>query len=291
MIFTRLGFIARRMLPKRKERDPRADLFAALRSAYSGYLPDAPVSLLDRFQWLVACARIICPEYRFKWPQMDWWADEAFTAYLRRFHEHENMNTDRRWNQLQLMRIIESVSGDTAECGCYKGAGSFLICMQSHIINTEEKGGRGRMHHIFDSCEGVSEPNPEVDGGHWRKYALAASEAEIQAALTEFTGQYTLYRGWIPERFEEVRDKRFAFVHVDVDLYQPTRDSLEFFYPRLSPGAVLLCDDYGFTSCPGATRAVDEFLTDKPEKMLALASGGGFFIKGLLVSAKMYPLP
>ena len=49
--------------------------------------------------------------------------------------------------------------------------------------------------------------------------------------------------------------------------------------PRLAPGGILLCDDYGFDSCPGATRAVDEFLRDKPEKAISLSDGAGFFIK------------
>ena len=41
------------------------------------------------------------------------------------------------------------------------------------------------------------------------------------------------YKGWIPERFDEVKDRTFSFVHIDVELYQPTYDSLEFFFPRL----------------------------------------------------------
>ena len=49
---------------------------------------------------------------------------------------------------------------------------------------------------------------------------------------------------------------------------------------RLVDGGIFLCDDYGFDSCPRATRAVDEFLRDKPEKAISLSDGGGFFIKG-----------
>jgi hypothetical protein len=52
----------------------------------------------------------------------------------------------------------------------------------------------------------------------------------------------------------------------------------------MSPGGIILCDDYGFTSCPGATKSIDEFLNDKPEKMISLADGGGFMIKGVQTS-------
>ncbi len=47
-----------------------------------------------------------------------------------------------------------------------------------------------------------------------------------------------------------------------------------------------MCDDYGFTSCPGATKACDEFFLDKPEKMIALSCGGGFCIVGTTTENK-----
>ena len=125
----------------------------------------------------------------------------------------------------------------------------------------------------------MSEPGP-ADGTHWSRGDLAAGEEVVRLNLERFAERLRFHPGWIPERFADVADRSFAFVHVDVDLRQPTLDSLEFFYPRLSPGGILLCDDYGCTTCPGATAAIDAFLQDKPEKMIALDAGGGFIIKG-----------
>jgi hypothetical protein len=227
----------------------------------------------ERFELLRRIGLRLVPRYRFKWPQMAWWGDEAFTAYLAAFGESDGMNSDRRWTLHQLRRLAAGVPGDTAECGVYRGAGSYLICR----ANAAEQGG-SRWHHAFDSFEGLSAPLA-VDGAHWRRGDLACGEEEVRARLAAFE-RVRLHRGWIPERFGAVADARFAFVHVDVDLYEPTRDSLAFFYPRLSPGGILLCDDYGFTTCPGATRAVDEYLAALPEKMLALSCGGGFLLKG-----------
>ena len=45
----------------------------------------------------------------------------------------------------------------------------------------------------------------------------------------------------------------------------------------------MTCDDYACTTCPGATKALDDFLKDRPEKMIALDAGAGFFIKGQVV--------
>ncbi len=80
-------------------------------------------------------------------------------------------------------------------------------------------------------------------------------------------------------------DARFAFVHVDVDLYQPTRDAIDFFYPRLLPGGILLFDDYGFMTCPGARRAVDEHRRSSSDAFIRLPTGQAFLTRSLRAPA------
>lgn len=241
----------------------------------------APTYNPFRFNLLVKLGRILVPDYRFKWPQMEWWYDTWFTEYLERFGEREGMNTDRRWMLYQLMRLVENVPGDTVECGVYYGAASYLMLE----MNSRSKM-RDRLHHIFDSFEGLSPPGA-ADGDHWHSGALSVGEQIVEKNLETYSGAFKCYRGWIPDRFPEIGNRAFSFVHVDVDLLQPTSDSIKFFYPRLSPGGILLCDDYGFTTCPGATSSCDEFLADKPEKMIALSAGGGFLIKGLSTASRI----
>jgi predicted O-methyltransferase YrrM len=142
----------------------------------------------------------------------------------------------------------------------------------------------GRVHHGFDSFAGLSEPSAR-DGEYWTAGNLSSPLEAARSNLAEFGEAVQLYTGWIPERFKEAAARRFRFVHIDVDLYEPTRDSLAFFYPRVEPGGIIVCDDYLFNTCPGATAAVDEYLADKPEKMLALSAGGGFLIKGTITGA------
>ncbi len=241
-------------------------------SVHKHYLPYPPEKLMDRFRWLLACGSIFCPDYKFKWPQLDWWQDDKFNSYLQSFGESQGMNSDRRWNMLQFLKQTEDVLGDTAECGAYTGASSYLICQQ----NLGSK--KNRMHHIFDSFEGLSEPGP-LDGTHWEKHALKATKDELVENLKSFSDRYKTYRGWIPERFSDVTDKTFCFVHIDVDLYEPTLESFRFFYPRLNSGGIIVCDDYGFGTCPGCTKAVTEFMNGKPETVIYPASGGCILIK------------
>ncbi len=239
---------------------------------------------MEGFRLLRRFGRTLVPEYRFKWPHMAWWKDDDFTRFLDRFGELHGLNSDRRWMIQQLIRLVDSIPGDTAECGVFKGAGSYLIA-RSNMLSQH-----ARKHHSFDSFQGLSAPVSQ-DGDYWQADDLSTSEEEFKRNLAEFADRVVVYSGWIPDTFAGLSDDlRFAFVHIDVDLYQPTLDSLTYFYPRLSPGAIVLCDDYGFTTCPGATRAVDEFLDDKPEKMIALSAGSGFFIKGTRTQRSIHSL-
>lgn len=207
---------------------------------------------------------------------VDWSNDQAFNRYLNRFEHTSSLNSGRRWMVHQLLRLTANVPGDTAECGVYTGGMSYLICKANEASELK------RMHYLFDSFEGLSAPAKE-DGAYWKGGDLTAGEAVVTKNLADCR-DFVLMRGWIPKRFAEVADKTFSFVHIDVDLYEPTRDSLAFFLPRMSEGGIIVVDDYGSSFCPGATRACEEVLKDTPEKMLALADGGGFIIKGRKVS-------
>jgi hypothetical protein len=228
----------------------------------------------ERFRLVLRIARWLRPDYRFKWPHMQWWEDAYFNAHLSRFGELDELNTDRRWMMYQLQRLTTALDGATAECGVYKGASSF------QIAEVNRKLGGGRTHYAFDSFSGLSTPTDQ-DGDYWEEGDLSVPLAEFEKNLAPYKDKVVVHRGWIPECFADVPDEQFAFVHIDVDLYEPTLASLEFFYPRMVPGGIILCDDYGLTTCPGATRAFDEFTTDKPEKVIAASGGAGFIVAGV----------
>jgi Macrocin-O-methyltransferase (TylF) len=82
--------------------------------------------------------------------------------------------------------------------------------------------------------------------------------------------------GYVPDTLAGLEDERFAFVLLDLDLLEPTRASLEFFYPRLSPGGYLVMHDYNNPESDWACkRALDDFLEDRPERLVELGDMWG----------------
>ena len=191
-------------------------------------------------------------------------------------------NTLRRQRHRTLNYLLWNTNieqGDVCELGCFRGLSAYQIARNINSVN------RDTVFHIFDSFEGLSEfrtedtieeENRNLDE---RRKHFACSLETVKNNLKEFDF-IKYYKGWIPDRFGEVTDREFSFVHVDVDLYQPIYDSFQFFYPRLIKHGVMVFDDYGCTQFPGAKKAVDKCLAmaDHPF-FIPLPSGQAFLIK------------
>lgn len=203
-----------------------------------------------------------------------WREDKQFLNDFNRMSPGNLYSQDRKWTLREYVKLSNSLPGDLAECGCYVGTSAFF---------TAQASTHGKLY-LFDSFQGLSDPdatdkNIAVDVMPWAAGDLCTSEATLRNNLSRFGDSIVVLPGWIPERFSEIADRQFRVVHIDVDLYQPTRDSLEFFYPRLVKGGVIVMDDYGFKTCPGATRAAEELAAAQGIGILHLATGQGVITK------------
>jgi hypothetical protein len=202
-----------------------------------------------------------------------WRTDKDFLADYAQLSPHNPYSQDRKFTLREFARCTGRLNGAIAECGCYEGASAYYLAKTQPACEI----------HLFDSFEGLSAPStldaPQVyDNPEWNRGDLRADEEKVRNRLRAFPN-VKIHKGWIPEVLDVVTESRFRLVHIDVDLYQPTLDSLRFFYSRMNPGGVIILDDYGFTNCPGAFKATREFMRDKPECVIHLPTGQGVIIK------------
>jgi O-methyltransferase len=149
--------------------------------------------------------------------------------------------------------------GHFYECGVYKGGSALLL---ANIID------RKRILKLFDTFTGMPEVNPEFDQHVQGDF----KDTSLESVMPLFTGYGTdvcFYKGLIPHTFP-ITKETIAFAHVDVDIYQSVLDCCEYITPRLSEGGIIVFDDYGFSTCPGAKKAVDEYYEDREEWLYIL---------------------
>jgi O-methyltransferase len=170
----------------------------------------------------------------------------------------------------QFAKLTSELPGDVAEVGVYKGGTARLLAL------TFAPRAKKALH-LFDTFEGMPLTDTSVD--HHRKGDFADTSLPAVQRQLNGCGEVHFYKGFFPETAGPIENSRFCMVHIDADIYQSVKDSCAFFYPRLEKGGILIFDDYGFPSCPGARKAVDEFLSDKPEVPFYLPSGQCFIVR------------
>lgn len=201
-------------------------------------------------------------------PKKSFLEDPLVKALINNFSLEElSSSLDRKFVLSQLLKYTVGVDGDYIEFGVYKGASAFLmsVFVEMHKLN--------KHIHLVDSFEGLSEPDPKLDGTYWKPGDLKASFVSPALSKYDFV---KVYKGWIPNVFKHLpSDLKISFAHIDVDLYEPTKESLIYTLDRLSHGGIILFDDYYFETCPGAKKAVDETLGE--DNVIILPTGKAFF--------------
>lgn len=192
-----------------------------------------------------------------------WDEDNAFNNIYNQISTRTLVDIKRCFMIYQYAKSVSTLDGDVAEIGVYKGGTARLI---SEVFEAS-----GKTLHLFDTFSGMPDINPEKD--LHKKGDFDNTSLEKVKAFLSRRDNIRIYKGLFPETAAPVKDKAFCFVHVDVDIYKSVLDCCEFFYPRLVKCGMLVFDDYGFISCPGAKMAVDQFFKDKPESPCYLPTG------------------
>ncbi len=184
---------------------------------------------------------------------------------------------------VELFRMSLEVPGDVAELGVFRG---FDLMTWANLLEAYAIGNRTKIVYGFDNWHGFTELAPE-DGGEDERmqrtaggYSPAGHYEELREAIAIFDSdrfipqkaRIRLIEGdiekTVPDFVAENPGVRFSLVHFDCDVYAPTKAALEALWPRISRGGVVIFDEYAIADWPGESKAVDEFLADKPDVVL-----------------------
>jgi hypothetical protein len=201
-----------------------------------------------------------------------WLGDAGFERAYAASRGRTLVSRDRCYVLWRTLQQSLALDGEILECGVFRGGTALLEA------STIRESGVERPLHLVDSFAGMPDTTAGVD--RFREGDFAATSAdEVRQALSEYPFA-RVHQGFIPEILDQAGIGSLAWANIDVDLYAAVRDCLEFIYPRLLPGGTMILDDYGFPSCPGVRRALDEFFADgRPEVPICLPTGQCLVVK------------
>jgi len=150
------------------------------------------------------------------------------------------------------LEMIKGMKGDLIEIGVYEGGTAKIMAEMFP----------DKPIYLFDTYEGLPNTLNNKKGDPQCYYVghCGASLETVKKNLKDCKNcEY--FKGVFPETSEPMKDKKFCFAHIDVDIYKGTKDSLEFLYPRMLKGGLMIIHDYPILR--GVKTAVDEFMQDK----------------------------
>lgn len=163
----------------------------------------------------------------------------------------------------QFLSYARTLPGEVAQVGVYRGASAGFIAEMSQ-----------KKVHLFDTFEGLPAMS-SYDRG------IDSFKDTSVEAVREYLKAYDVicYKGVFPASAGPIKSSTFCFVYLDADLYQSTKDGLEFFYPRLSRGGVIVLDDVDDKYWQGVRKAIDEFNAVHGTVCMKFVTGQGVIVK------------
>jgi len=167
-----------------------------------------------------------------------------------------------------------SLEGDFVECGVNRGGYALAV------INYVDFESSGKTFYLLDTYEGLVERyiSPEEKA---RGVRVGEYEPCYDAVVRTFDSydNVRVIRGVVPETLEHVHADRIAFLSLDMNTRDPEIIAAEHFWDRLTPGAAIVLDDYGWRKHFEQKRAFDSFAAKRGVSVLALPTGQGLILK------------
>lgn len=167
--------------------------------------------------------------------------------------------------------LDKQVSGDIVELGCYIGTTSLFI---QRLLDAHPEG-KGRRFHAYDSFAGLPEKtiaDASVAGTNFKAGELCVSKKQF---IREFQRAHVrlpiVHKAWFNELAAGDIPESIAFTFLDGDFYDSILSSLKLVWPRMTPGGLVLIDDYGREALPGVERAVRDFFQHRTLPPLRVA--------------------
>jgi hypothetical protein len=164
------------------------------------------------------------------------------------------------------VKATQKIEEDIAEVGVYRGGSGKLICLAK----------KNKSLHLFDTFEGLPTPTSLDNTSQFHKGEYKASLESVKNYLKDCPN-VEIYKGVFPLTAGPIKNKKFSLVHLDVDLYESTLNSLKFFYPRMNSGGVIISHDY--PDSPGVKKAIVDFTKNKKSPIIEMSGSQCLIVK------------
>jgi hypothetical protein len=177
-----------------------------------------------------------------------------------------SMSNDEATQLYLIVKYTNNIVGDIAEVGVYKGASAKIICMAKKL----------KKLYLFDTFKGLPKISKYDEKEKYFEAQYISDYKEVKKYLSIYKNVY-IYKGIFPQTAKAIKNNTFSFVHLDVDIYKSTLDSLKFFYSKMNKGGIIMSHNYG--NSRGVRKAFNDFFKTRSVSITKLPGSYCFVIK------------
>jgi O-methyltransferase len=200
-----------------------------------------------------------------------WLTDAAFSALYEQIKGNTLVDRIRCFSLYLLTQQITHLDGDVLEIGVWRGgtAGIFATMLPAKTI------------FLADTFQGVIKSS---EWEHYKDRAHDDTSIELVEDLLKQrlrVGNYEILPGIFPDDTGHlVQGRKWALVHIDVDVYLSAKETFHYVWEDVLPGGIVVFDDYGFFSaCSGILKFIEEIKNDDDKLFIHNLNGHGYMIK------------
>ena len=212
-----------------------------------------------------------------------WYDDEAFLATYEAVVDHTLVDIYRCWDLWAALAQVGDVPGDILEVGVWRGGTGTLMAERARRLGLDADV---ILADTFRGVVGAGEEDPWYRGGEHADTSVSV----VEALVKRFDGvRVEIAEGMFPDDTGDALAARsLRLVHIDVDVYTSARATLEWAWPRLGVGGLVIFDDYGFYECEGVAALGAELMAGAGSVLRGITSLNGHLT---LVKLADGPLP
>jgi O-methyltransferase len=174
------------------------------------------------------------------------------------------------------------VEGDFVECGVYAGLLSGTICSALKFASVKKR------FFLFDTFDGIPE-SERPHAGSQRIKEINSHYIDVRKIVRQNFSEYPnvkIVEGILPGTLPKARIGKISYLSVDLNTAETERQVIESLWPKVSPGGIVLIDDYGWSACLEQYEMWNKFAKSKGLSIACLPTGQGLLIKPQLKLSK-----
>lgn len=151
---------------------------------------------------------------------------------------------------IELFKGCRHLDGDVAECGVAFGhltfiLDTFVLAAGKALLAFDTYSGMP-----YDDAANSDDPCLAGEMDYGKDFFQVYDQLENSSIIP--------VRGLVEKTLVQHASKKFCFVWLDMDAYQPTAHAYSFFEDRMVNGGIIGFHDYGFSRCPGVEIVVND---------------------------------